>query len=146
MTGSGATSAALTPMSALGKSRHRPAFRTSLLYPQQQIFHIRTFREHAVQPIPRQSWILLDPLCTDKRTPPDLITKSEKCPQADASSNSDVRRPVAKSAIVGLMRVDQRNRTGRSAEMVDFLKAVNWCGNAFHSCLQLEGQKLRVVA
>jgi len=32
-------------MSALGKSRHRLAFRTSLLYPQQQTFHIRTFRE-----------------------------------------------------------------------------------------------------
>src|SRR5882757_2676070 len=85
-------------------------------------------------------------LCTDKRTPLDLITKSENCPQADASSNPGVRRPVAKSAIAGFMRVDQGNPTGRSAEMVDFLKTVDRCGNAFHSRLQLQGQKLRVVA
>src|ERR1700676_3559976 len=38
------------------------------------------------------------------------------------------------------------HRSGRSAKMVHFLKAVNRCGNAFHSRLQLEGQKLRVVA
>src|SRR5882757_3364742 len=83
---------------------------------------------------------------SDKRTPLDLITKSEKCPQADASSNPGVHRPVAKSAIAGFMRVDQGNRTGRSAEMMDFLKTVDRCGNAFHSRFQLEGQKLRVVA
>src|SRR6266850_5848480 len=50
-------------------------------------------------------------------------------------------------AISGLMLADhaQRNRIGRSAEMVDLLKTVNRCGNAFHSRLQREGQKLRVV-
>src|SRR5258705_12392025 len=46
MTGSRTTSAAFDPlMSASGKSRPRPAFRTSLPYPQQQTFHIRTLRE-----------------------------------------------------------------------------------------------------
>src|SRR3981081_3157765 len=40
----------------------------------------------------------------------------------------------------------QRNRTGRSAAVVDLLKSVNRRGNAFHSRLQLQGQKLRVVA
>jgi hypothetical protein len=39
----------------------------------------------------------------------------------------------------------QRNGIGRSAKMVDLLKTINRCGNAFHSSLQLEGQKLRVV-
>ena len=50
--------------------------------------------------------------------------------------------------ISGLMPADhaQRNRIGPSAEMVDLLKTVNRCGNAFHSRFQLEGQKLRVVA
>src|SRR6266436_7452487 len=73
-------------------------------------FHNRPSREHAVQPIPRQSWISLAAFCTDKRTPLDVITKSERCPQADASSNPGVRRPVAKCAIVGFMRGDQGNR------------------------------------
>src|SRR3979490_968333 len=39
----------------------------------------------------------------------------------------------------------RRNQIRRSAKMVDPLKTVNRCGNAFHSRLQLEGQKLRVV-
>src|SRR4029077_10339902 len=34
----------------------------------------------------------------------------------------------------------------RSVQMVDLLKIVDRRGNAFHSRLQLEGQKLRVVA
>jgi hypothetical protein len=38
----------------------------------------------------------------------------------------------------------QSNR--QSAQMVGLLETVNRCGNAFHSRLQLEGQKLGVVA
>jgi hypothetical protein len=38
----------------------------------------------------------------------------------------------------------QSNR--RSAQVVGLLKTVDRCRNAFHSRLQLEGQKLRVVA
>jgi hypothetical protein len=49
------------------------------------------------------------------------------------------------TATSGLRDYAQSNRIGRSAKMVDLMKTVNRCGNAFHSRLQLEGQKLRVV-
>jgi hypothetical protein len=53
-----------------------------------------------------------------------------------------------KSSNSGLLLADhvQKNRIGRSAKMVDLLKTVNRRGNAFHPRLQLEGQKLRIVA
>jgi hypothetical protein len=41
-------------------------------------------------------------------------------------------------------RSKESNR--QSAQMVGLLETVNRCGNAFHSRLQLEGQKLGVVA
>lgn len=37
------------------------------------------------------------------------------------------------------------NQNWQSAQMVGLLETVNRCGNAFHSCLQPEGQKLGVV-
>src|SRR3979411_580831 len=61
--------------------------------------------------------------------------------QCNAAMQCDVPSPESMLADHA-----QRNRTGRSAEVVDLLKTVNRRGNAFHSRLQLEGQKLRVVA
>src|ERR1700730_18119854 len=62
------------------------------------------------------------------------------------SSPADIR-PGENQVLSGRMLPDhvQKNRIGRSAKMVDLLKTVNRCRNAFHSRLQLEGQKLRIV-
>src|SRR5258707_15007971 len=63
-----------------------------------------------------------------------------------AQSGHHASRRIQLSTISGLRDHAQTNRIGRSAQMVDLLKTVDRCGNAFHSRLQLEGQKLRIVA
>jgi len=56
---------------------------------------------------------------------------------------ADLREKLMSAAVSGSC---SKQSNGLSAQMVDLLKTVDRCGNAFHSRLQLQGQKLRVVA
>jgi hypothetical protein len=66
-------------MSALGRSKAEVTRSRKLcpLVSSEPDIPDPTFREQAVPPIPRQSWILRGPLRTDERTSRDAITKSE---------------------------------------------------------------------
>jgi hypothetical protein len=63
------------------------------------------------------------------------------CVVPASNASSKAWRALANAAC----RLHASGPSSRSAEMVDLLKIVDRRGNAFHSRLQLEGKKLRVV-